>query len=763
MNNNSQPIPINNNNNAMEEELSSIYSMSPIEPIDSQQNNNNGNNNRRDNMIEENVQQIVQQNDSDETIQNAQRTDIDNSEDTSRDTYISDYNEIGEQPEERFVHNNNVNMNNNEHERVSEHTQHIYTDDSSAQHLLENLIKEIDEDKRNEENNLHRTKTNPVESTSNDPSLIEMKNFIERFKKSEEFKHSEEENKEEGPLEILLKGDSFDELFTSEAFVQHDVQKEEEKEDEENEQLVEEKSPFKIRKITIKSNKKMITSNGNGMKITDIIDLTNKETKSTRIPNTQRKEIIEITEGRGKKKKVLRNYTLDKFFNKKQKQNQKMVNKRAGETPKDFFEIAKTITPENALSGPKTQLERTEHEPDNKEMDEQPIILNETEVRKLLMNTNEKNEKIKKNDKNKKMKKMHCLTIGNLKKTAHRERFETQDAREVQEAINNRMGINKKKNKSDFDRILENENNKIILIDTTGIYFLPWGSGYLYYYDYSEKCIHSKKLYEFSLGGISWTSRKWKNVKDPKEVVDLSEKDKIIIEIINKHADSALEKRVIFPNKENIRKEILGTFQDEYGPGMFNDNNIRILLETNNITQNEEGIQNLIVNQNMVTNTDFMNTNTDFTNMNFTNTNEQNPEYYFNFNQPVTDSTNIQPMYIQTTDMQELGIQQFGMQEFGNGEQEILQQGLTIPNRENMSQPMIRVGLNDEQDYNGNNDTGHNENDINNVNNTNNVNINENNNGNNTETNTQINPQNSQIRFNFADSQRYNESHSGFL
>ena len=392
-----------------------------------------------------------------------------------------------------------------------------------------------------------------------------------------------------------------------------------------------------------------------------------KETKPRNVSDPKKKQTnVKLTTtqmkvNRGRRKKVTTKvpFTIDEYF---------IVNKKKGKKfkehtrmkPLEFKEVLKITSQDNTLTSTRVQVEPKEPEHSKEEVNTQPLVIN---------NSNGETPLKRMNNQEKELKPLYYLTSVGLQKTAHIKRLNTQDANDIFKAVKRRMITTKKKtekkgidNSSEFKRILKNENNVVISITLQGIYFLPPGSGDLYYYDFNIK-----KLYSCDVCNID--VNKWVNVGNKHDTVSLSEDEKIIVSIIKEHSRMVHGRLGYLPNRNDIRNAVLMKFTDyptSKISGLFDDENIQILLSSNDIKKPKEITNEQYVNEPIFENGEIQQEDYDPNQQQdiqqeypiasriipwsdiLPSMNENNPEYYTNYEQEY-----IQPMDIQD-DQQEI-------------------------------------------------------------------------------------------------------------
>ena len=393
-----------------------------------------------------------------------------------------------------------------------------------------------------------------------------------------------------------------------------------------------------------------------------------KETKPKNVSDTKKKQTnvklttTQVKVNRSRKKKVTTKvpFTIDEYFivnKKKGKKFKESVHTRM--KPLEFKEVLKITSQDNTLTSTRVQVEPKEPEHSKEEVNTQPLVINNSNGEAPLKRLN--NQK-------KELKPLYYLTSVGLQKTAHIKRLNTQDANDIFKAVERRMVTTRKKtekkrveNSFELKRILKNENNVIISITSEGIYFLPVGSGNLYYYDFNIK-----KLYSCDVCNID--VNRWVNVDDKHDTVSLSEDEKIIVSIIKKCSRMTHGHLGCLPNRNNIRNAVLMKFKDYPTsdiPGLFDDENIQTLLESNDIKKPKEITNEQYVNEPIFENGEIQQEDYDPNQQQYIqqeypiasriipwsdilpSMNENNPEYYTNYEQEY-----IQPMDIQN-DQQE--------------------------------------------------------------------------------------------------------------
>ena len=423
--------------------------------------------------------------------------------------------------------------------------------------------------------------------------------------------------------------------------------------------------------------------------------------------NDVKKTTTRTRRGRKRRNEKPPKNTIDKYFKSSKGHDtsymKRLVNRMK---PLEFKEVLKVKPQDNTLISTRVQYELEGPEHNNEEVNTQPLVIDNQENKPL-----------------------HYLTGTGLQRTAHMKRLNTQEANDIFNAVQKRMITTRKntekeriENSFEFKRILGSENNMIILITLEGIYFLPSGSGNLYYYEFN-----TKKLYSCDV--CNTCVNNWINVDDKSKIVLLSNNEKIIVSIIKDESRRSHGQLGSLPNRNNIRNAVLMNFNDcptSEIPGLFDDENIQILLSSNNIKKPEEIINEQYINEPIFENEEIQQEKYDPNQQQYiqeqypitsdfipwgdilTNMNENNPEYYINYEQEY-----IQPMNIQ------------------NDQQETF--------------------FNEQQNVNQNNEQINEQND------------NENNIENNVQNETHENNESTQLRFTQTQTRRASDMNSGFL
>lgn len=417
--------------------------------------------------------------------------------------------------------------------------------------------------------------------------------------------------------------------------------------------------------------------------------------------------------------------------------------KKLKESVRTFKEVLKVTSQDNTMMSTRVQAELKEPEHSKEEVNAQPLVIN---------NSNGETPLKRMNNQEKELKPLYYLTSNVLQKTAHKNRLNSQEANEIIKALKKRTTKKKTEekrveNSSDSKKILERENNAVILITPEGIYFLPRSSIYLYYYEFN-----SKKLYSCDVSSID--VNKWVNVDNERETVPLSKDEKTIVSIIKDSLRKTRGHPEHLPNRNDIRNAVLMKFRDSSTsniPGIFDDENIQTLLSTNDIKKPREITNEQYVNEPIFENEEIQQEEYDPNQQQYIqqqyiqqeypiasriipwsdiipSMNENNPEYYTNYEQEY-----IQPMDIQD-DQQEI---MFNEQQNGNQSNDQINEQIN----EHINEQI------DEQ-INGQN---------------NNQNNNENNNENNVQNEIYENNESTQLRFTQTQTRRASDMNSGFL
>lgn len=463
-----------------------------------------------------------------------------------------------------------------------------------------------------------------------------------------------------------------------------------------------------------------------------------KETKPRNVSDPKKNPTnVKLTTTRVKANRSRRKKVTTKVTN--TMDNYVIVNNIRGKKLKEsvpgFKEVLKVTSQDNTMMSTRVQVETKEPEHSKEEVNAQPLVINnsngETPLKRL-------------NNQEKELKPLYYLTSVGLQKTAHKKRLNSQEVNEIFKALEKRTTRNKTEekgveNSSDSKKILERENNVVILITPEGIYFLPRSSIYLYYYEFN-----SKKLYSCNVGNID--VNKWVNVDNKYDTVPLSKDEKTIVSIIKDSLRRTRGQPEILPNRNNIRNAVLVKFRDSSTsniPGIFDDENIQTLLSTNDIKRPREIINEQYVNEPIFENGEIQQEDYDPNQQQYIqqqyiqqeypiasriipwsdilpSMNENNPEYY----------TNYQQEYIQPMDIQD-------------DQQEII--------------------FNEQQNVNQNNDQINEQIDEQIIAQNNNQNNNENNNENNVQNEIYENNESTQLRFTQTQTRRASDMNSGFL